>query len=249
MRRMDSVRTRKEPRMATAPSPNDLTRQQLDELDALLQRMLALPLNKPEPAVAFPPPPPLPELPDPPPPKPAPGWRADHPAAASPPTHLPPATVFRPAESVIPRLYAPIEEPPPGDTGTLRGVDAPALPHGFDPRDDAPPPMQEIDVPSAFGRMDFAEVNPFLDPPPAIEQSAAEPENENRLPVLLWPVAAVNAVIEFVLGWFGPLGHLLTRPRVKTALGWVGLLLLAAAGYWAARGRGWVSWPRSVGGL
>ena len=34
--------------MATAPSPNDLTRQQLDELDALLQRMLALPLNPPE---------------------------------------------------------------------------------------------------------------------------------------------------------------------------------------------------------
>ena len=31
--------------MATAPSPNDLTRQQLDELDALLQRMLALPVN------------------------------------------------------------------------------------------------------------------------------------------------------------------------------------------------------------
>src|SRR5437763_104284 len=34
--------------MATAPSPNDLTRQQLDELDALLQRMLSLPLNPPD---------------------------------------------------------------------------------------------------------------------------------------------------------------------------------------------------------
>jgi hypothetical protein len=30
--------------MATAPSPNDLTRQQLDELDALLQRMLSVPI-------------------------------------------------------------------------------------------------------------------------------------------------------------------------------------------------------------
>ena len=34
--------------MATAPSANDLTRQQLDELDALLQRMLALPNTSPE---------------------------------------------------------------------------------------------------------------------------------------------------------------------------------------------------------
>lgn len=31
--------------MATAPSANDLTRQQLDELDSLLQRMLSLPLS------------------------------------------------------------------------------------------------------------------------------------------------------------------------------------------------------------
>ncbi|MFO0804674.1 MAG: hypothetical protein U0791_16320 [Gemmataceae bacterium] len=31
--------------MAAAPSANDLTRQQLDELDALLQRMLTLPLS------------------------------------------------------------------------------------------------------------------------------------------------------------------------------------------------------------
>src|SRR5580692_4028630 len=34
--------------MTTAQSTNDLTRQQLDELDALLQKMLALPLNGPD---------------------------------------------------------------------------------------------------------------------------------------------------------------------------------------------------------
>ena len=34
--------------MATAPTANDLTRQQLDELDALLQRMLTLPVHSPE---------------------------------------------------------------------------------------------------------------------------------------------------------------------------------------------------------
>src|SRR5262245_37512553 len=44
---------------APAVSPNDLTRQQLDELDALLQRMLSLPVSKP--ATTSPP-----RLPDPP---------------------------------------------------------------------------------------------------------------------------------------------------------------------------------------
>jgi hypothetical protein len=41
--------------MATAPSANDLTRQQLDELDSLLQRMLSLPLSPAEkPSLASP---------------------------------------------------------------------------------------------------------------------------------------------------------------------------------------------------
>ena len=50
--------------MATSTqSPNDLTRQQLDELDDLLQRMLSLPLNPPEtfaPAQTYAPPMPTP---------------------------------------------------------------------------------------------------------------------------------------------------------------------------------------------
>jgi hypothetical protein len=40
--------------MAAAPSANDLTRQQLDELDALLQRMLTLPLTPAEQAPSAP---------------------------------------------------------------------------------------------------------------------------------------------------------------------------------------------------
>jgi hypothetical protein len=99
-----------------------------------------------------------------------------------------------------------------------------------------------------FGKMDLGDVNPFADLPGATPP-APEPARKAGVPVLLWPVFAANWVIEFVLGWFGPLGHLLTRPWVKTLLGWAGLLLLAVAGYWAARGKGWVSWPRSVGGL
>ena len=65
--------------MAIAPSPNELTRQQLDELDALLQRMLSLPLNPPDTAAPKPPEPPPPVLP-----AFAPNWRVDPPAAPAP---------------------------------------------------------------------------------------------------------------------------------------------------------------------
>jgi hypothetical protein len=57
-----------------AATANDLTRQQLDELDTLLQRMLTVPGAKPEATVT-----PLPEAPA--------GWRADPPSAAAAP-HL-----------------------------------------------------------------------------------------------------------------------------------------------------------------
>src|SRR5215212_9715641 len=73
----------REAHMATAPSPNDLTRQQLDELDALLQRMLSLPLNPPDtPSPVTP----TAKAPEPPPvlPNPGPNWRVDPPAAPAP---------------------------------------------------------------------------------------------------------------------------------------------------------------------
>ena len=56
--------------MSSPPSPNDLTRHQLDELDALLQRMLSVPAGTPSPGTG----PTVPELP----PLPASGsWRSD----------------------------------------------------------------------------------------------------------------------------------------------------------------------------
>lgn len=263
--------------MAVSPSPNDLTRQQLDELDTLLQRMLSLPLNQPEPAVAYPPPPPLPDLP-------AASWRTDTPTPTKTPhlaAEVPPAVVtpsflpFPPAaraaapESPPVRLFAPdpfspkapASEPPvmrsaptqpqpptpaeeyapPVGSGTLRGVDAPALPRDFRPAPE--PPVRPAPPLHPSSAVEFPEVNPFADlpetTPPAPEPAAAPP-----VPVPLWPLFAVNWVIEFALGWFGPLGHILTRPLTKTLLGWLGVLLLLGAGVWAARGMGWVSWPR-----
>lgn len=96
--------------MATAPSPNDLTRQQLDELDALLQRMLSVPLAPPD----TPMPggrgetdaPPLP-----------PSWRVDPPAptASASAPHIalpdPPSAVALKFEPPAPPATAPAPKP------------------------------------------------------------------------------------------------------------------------------------------
>src|SRR5436309_15988781 len=114
--------------MATAPSPNDLTRQQLDELDALLQRMLSLPLNPPEvpnpgaytpgspnPGPSIPiPAPPLPDIPVPPAVK---NWRVDPPA---------------PAPAPVPHLLAaPVPEPPPPNPAVHAPVSPVPTPGGL----------------------------------------------------------------------------------------------------------------------
>ncbi len=264
-----------------SPSPNDLTRQQLDELDVLLQRMLALPVSQPEPAVAFPPPPPLPDLP-PAAPRPAPrampdpptvSWRADTPTGGKAPHLTPapePATAFTPSvlpfppsaranpdpmpmppprpapaqNAPVPWLFAPPTpsftppepQPPVVSSGTLRGVDAPALPFDFRRADPMPSPT--------LPGVEFPDVNPFADPLPPVTEAEPAATTARPVPVYLWPVFALNWVLEFLLGWFGPVGQVLMRPLTKTLLGWLGVLLLLGAGVWAARGLGWVSWPR-----
>jgi hypothetical protein len=256
--------------MSVPPSPNDLTRQQLDELDSLLQRMLSLPLSGP--AEDAPPPAPPAELPTPP------GWRADgggaavklphlladpaavaapvavpepRAASAAPPwgpdplaRYAPPAAGERPFGPPTPETGVPPSAgsayqyslPVPTPAGPLRGVDAPALPAGFRsllaeaeaeadrPHPPTPPPRP---VPAPFPVT--------VDPNPP-------------LPVFLWPVVAANWVLEGLLGLLGPVGAALTRPAAKHLLGFAGVVLLAGAGLWAARGLGWVHfdlpWPR-----
>ncbi len=298
--------------MSSTPTPNDLTRQQLDELDALLQRMLSIPL--PQPPVPTPTPPaPAPVAPVSAPsalvPPPA-NWRVDPPAplrrpfvteeiparepepevattaplfvpvaASSAPTiesfsSLTPMPVSTPAIFPLPKVEmepalpspaqlpalvpepepdpAPISPPiskptshletmsfdpapipePESLTGTLRGVDAPALPANFQ---------------SVMNSLGLTE--PFSDPVEpepvslTIPEAPAEREREPGVPVFLWPLFAVNWMIETLLGLLGPVGQLLTHPVSKQFLGWGGMLLLAAAGAWSAQGMGWIRLP------
>ena len=126
--------------MATAPSPNELTRQQLDELDALLQRMLSLPLNPPDgpvnPGVYTPgspnpgspnliPAPPLPDVVIPPAVK---NWRVDPPAPA--PT---PAPHLLTAPIPGPPLPTPDVHTPGSAVPTSGGLMSPGSPGGSVP--------------------------------------------------------------------------------------------------------------------
>lgn len=235
--------------MSPKPSPNDLTRQQLDELDGLLQRMLGIPTTGP---AATPAPTPV-ELP------PIPGaWRLDRPVESRP--HLTEEIDLIPLTAAVdtlaalglrktdepdplwgpdplaryttpaadPRLFA----PPTADTGvppstaTVRGVDAPALPLGF--RSAFVEPPTPAPAPAAS--------KPEAAPAPAVPPSP-------RVSVVLWPVFALNWVLETLLGLFGPLGTAAKRPAAKHLLGACGVLLLAAAGVWSARGMGWIALP------
>jgi hypothetical protein len=218
----------------STPTPNDLTRQQLDELDTLLQRMLNLPLNGTGDADAGSLPPP----PEPPPVAvPSGPWRVDAPEVLAKTPYLAPesaplvvpltaapaslpevAKLFGPPTSVE-RYSAPVPVP-----GTLRGVDAPALPPGF--------------------RSAFAEEPVALDPAARLgEVEAVPPAARRSVPVHHWPLFGVNWVLEGVLSLGGPFGKAATHPAVKHLLGGVGVLLLAAAGVWAARGMGWIDLP------
>ena len=231
----------------TTTSPNDLTRQQLDELDALLQRMLALPIHANDPVA-----PPLPELT---PSRTAPQMSRGANGMESAPrpqmqSNEPTATVLSakfsakdlaaPAESFTPSPA--FEFAPSASTGTLRGVDAPAMPYGYTPvpLDETAESMLSTDdrVASAL------QVNPFAPYPTSLTLAIPDAAPARTVPMLHLPMYAFNWLIEAALGWFGPLGALLTRPAVKSALGVLGLLMICAAGYWSARGLGYASWPK-----
>ena len=78
-------------------------------------------------------------------------------------------------------------------------------------------------------------------PAPMPEPTPAREPRPDAVPVVLWPMFALNWVLELVLKLLGPLGSALTFTPTKHLLGLMGVLLLAASAAWAARGMGWVA--------
>lgn len=159
--------------MATAPSANDLTRQQLDELDDLLQRMLNLPLTGTEP----PPPPtgptwrydapasppaPAPHLSAPPEPPRAPVYAAP-PLMAPPPPPVPLLPPPEPTTPIIERKPTPPSRPAPKPTPVVAAPPAPAPQPQvvYDPQ----PPLPVLLMPLAALNWVFDRIAGLLGPP------------------------------------------------------------------------------------
>jgi hypothetical protein len=196
--------------MATPTPPP--TRQQLDDLDALLQRMLALPVNPAdEPA---PPDPPVP-YPEPLPP-PAGNVVLDDPA---PPIAPPPVRLGSADLPVGAASRAAPEEPASARRVYL--VDAAS-------RAAAP---AAVPLP-LLNPVPPAERRPPTLPPPDRPRSprqaliASRPPGE---PLLLRPVLRLNRLFDALALGLGAPGRWLRRPAGRTLLGLAGLALLAAA--------------------
>jgi hypothetical protein len=229
------------------------TRQQLDELDALLQRMLSLPLSSADPATlkapstsaeAFAPlPPTLPAMP------------------AAPPRSSSHAGVQAWRVETVPPVAQLMGSAPGQDELPLADpVDSPAVPPY------APPPPQPRfsvpQIPSANPQGQAASPSvpyPFMavygqsGQVPASAQEAAIPAPqwqspkavvEPGTPFILWPLVPVNWVFDLFTHLLGPLGFWLRRPSGRTALGWLGILMIVGAVGWAVADWYGMDWTR-----
>jgi hypothetical protein len=221
--------------MSTAAA-NQSMRQQLDELDALLQRMLNLPIHQAdEPAdptaqrprfnTADPsptPPPPVGKRP---------AMRLlDGSAPVPPPTAAPAgwdqhwninlnpqqgSSVFNRNTAAAPRAVAPEPAPPVWRAETVAFPEPAAAA--------APPPQPDgtpIPTPTAHR------------PRPM----AAEPPS-----LVLMPVVALNRIFDGIVVHFGPPGEWLCTRAGRTVLGLAGLAMSAGSAAWVAAG--WFGWP------
>jgi hypothetical protein len=197
--------------MASSGRPNRSdrpTRQQLDELDALMERMLALPVNQPEgvPVPAVKPP----RIPS----------QAVESTAREASSPVAGAAALTTPELAMPLVDTETEVPPPVQTTVLT----------WSPPDSA----QGAPAPKAVQqRALIADAGPASEPQPDI--SAARQESHTAslilprwLRILVWS----NALFDSGTRWLGPLGRWLRSPAGRTLVGIAGISLVAGAAAW-----------------
>ncbi|QDU19098.1 hypothetical protein [Urbifossiella limnaea] len=211
--------------MATAPSANDLTRQQLDELDDLLQRMLNLPLTGTEPPAAQSTPA-------------GPTWRYDAPSAPPIPS---PHLVAPPEPPRAPVLVAP---PAPAPPVVVRPEPVTAPVPLIPPPEPTTPIIERKPTPPSARRAPKPAPVVSAPPPEPAPQVVYEPQPP--LPVLLWPLAGLNWVFDRAAGLLGPPGWLLRSGFGKNVLGLAGIGLLLYTAAHLATDAGWVTLPFPV---
>lgn len=229
--------------MASAPSPNDLTRQQLDELDALLQRMLSLPLGSPEGAAAtalnVPREMPLPEM------APSTNVRPTSPPAYAAPSYSPPPVAYQPPNlRDMPAAWREPLAPPVAQLLTMPAAS-----------DATPPPVNRrgpsIPRPAEPLGLPTFPIQPPLEFPSTISSETTAPAVETTpAPIRHEPISAaqkpfvlLNKVIYYVLGRMGTPGRFLISDFGQNLIGFAGLALIAYTATKLIQLEGWASLP------
>jgi hypothetical protein len=199
--------------MSSSKPPIHPTREQLDELEALLERMLALPVNQLEgetsnlslPTLA-----PIDMPPD---------WETGDSAVLS-------------AQARDRGAAAPSEEVRPLAGGQLgkNGAAADEVNRGADsPRWSAPDDSQNVEAPAT---------NLTIVTRPAVgERPWPLPAGARRIAWPLRPLVWSNRAFDRCAGRFGAAGRWLRGPRGRALVGWSGVALLVSATAWA-----WLEW-------
>lgn len=201
------------------------TRQMLDDLDALMERMLAIPVNQP-----------------------------DDPAEPAPdivrmPTVAATLTVLDPTideTETLPEIRLPHHATPPsfGSKPTLTHTEK--MPSLLDPRD-----LEAL--PKTRPHFELEPIPAAAIPPPITELAKSEPASapeSDSLPaplprraggsILALPIVLLNHIFDAFTYLLGPLGRWLRGPQGRHLLGVAGLLLLVAAGVWLMVD--WLGW-------
>jgi hypothetical protein len=248
---------------SSPPVGGNSVRQQLDELDALLQRMLELPINQLDETT---PPPESPRLAA----KPQPTPLAPPPPQAA---AAPSAKGWRPPAMVLLADSGPVQQPrtSPEDQGWAINLNpqqgssilGPRSPAAVAARAPAPetvasasppvwraetvtyvPPPAVAPAPTRPQPQPSVASEPTASPvtirPMAPPRPTAVPAMSPRAPLLLLPLVALNRTFDVVVIQFGPLGRSLRSPLGRTALGVSGLLMLAGGVAWGVLD--WIGW-------
>jgi hypothetical protein len=210
---------------STTPAAQLPTRQQLDEIDALLRRMLTLPSmdaeSTPPPTVFAPSSTPIVrEMP--PPHSPVPGdppvhaWRVEWPKAPEPQP---------PASPSVAAWGSPVPNPPVDST-----------PWAFNPAVTQQPPFATLAV--AEGRP-VTSLAPSIFPSPPLA-TAVRPASTS---VVIGLLVLLNGTFNVMSYLLGPLGTWL-RGQGRTYMGWAGVAMTLAAIGWAAGNWFGYDWPK-----
>ncbi len=212
---MSSPAPLRPPRASQPAAPGNPLRQQLDELDSLLERMLSLPVDQPD------------DDRDP---------IAGVVAPAAPPQAVPaeeaPLRVLRSPEDEVQPV------PPEPDSPPRVEVELPPQPRLVAPPSPADPvPARAVAASREAAAPTPARPRLSLGPLPAEVRGNHEPDG------ILWRFLVWgNHLFDRGAGRLGPFGRWLRRPTGRTVLGWAGLVLLAAALGWVLLD--WFGWTR-----